>query len=621
MHDRPDIQLLRDYAATGSEAAFRELVTRHTDFVFSAALRQVGSPDLAADLAQGVFTDLARKARSVAEKMPPQSSLAGWLHRSTRYAALNHLRDTRRRQSNERQAMEQLLTNTGSAPDWELIRPVLDEALDSLADEDREALLLRYFKNQDFRAIGLVLGTSDDTAQKRVTRAVDRLRDYFTRRNVTIGASGLVVLISANVIQAAPAGLAAAITTTALAGTAASTATIIATTKTIAMTTFQKFAITATVAALAGAGIYEAVQAQKLRAVNQSLQKQMDQMTVENRRLTKDLSGSEMLKPMPVVASVPVLTNQPAVAITTPANFWTDLTNRSATVKLTHDQAEAFLSANGRTAVNLLAAFRTTRDASLLEEAMGKFPNDPQVAFEATQGTVTGSLHLSPAEQRQWLDNFEKNAPKNSLANYLSAADYFNNGDIEHGVQELAAGSGKSLDDYNASRAESDIEAYQSAGYSLAESTQFGTSQLMLPQLLQLKSLTQETAQLAAAYRQSGDTAAAQNVLQLADTLGRQYAAPVPGEPTISQLVGIAIEKIALNSMDPNAPYGDNGQTVQDRLNQLTQQRTQLVQLNQQTESLLPSLTPEDLITYKNRWLMLGEANAEQWIVDKYGHQ
>ncbi|HSY17660.1 MAG TPA: hypothetical protein VK815_04960, partial [Candidatus Acidoferrales bacterium] len=147
-----------------------------------------------------------------------------------------------------------------------------------------------------------------------------------------------------------------------------------------------------------------------------------------------------------------------------------------------------------------------------------------------------------------------------------------------------------------------------------------GTSQLMLPQLLQLKSLTQETAQLAAAYRQSGDTAAAQNVLQLADTLGRQYATPVPGEPTISQLVGIAIEKIALNNMDPNAPYGDNGQTVQDRLNQLTQQRTQIVQLNQQTESLLPSLTPEDLITYKNRWLMLGEANAEQWIVDKYGH-
>jgi len=241
MHDRPDIHLLRDYAATGSEAAFRELVARHTDFVFSAALRQVGSPDLAADLAQGVFTDLARKARPVAEKMPQQSSLAGWLHRSTRYAALNHLRDTRRRQSNERQAMEQLLTNTGSAPDWELIRPVLDEALDSLGDEDREALLLRYFKNQDFRAVGLALGISDDTAQKRVSRALERLREFFSKTDVAIGASGLAVLLSANAVQAAPVGLTAAISAAAvISGTTVSTSTAMATTKILAMTTLQK---------------------------------------------------------------------------------------------------------------------------------------------------------------------------------------------------------------------------------------------------------------------------------------------------------------------------------------------------------------------------------------------
>ncbi len=170
--------------------------------------------------------------------MPP--SLAGWLHRATRYTALNHLRDTRRRLTNERQAMEQLLTNSEPAANWEQIRPVLDEALDSLNDEDREALLLRYFKNHDFRAVGLALGVSDDAAQKRVTRAVERLREFFSKRNVTIGASGLVVLISANAIQAAPAGLAIAISTAALAGTAVATTTAIAVTKTIAMTTLQK---------------------------------------------------------------------------------------------------------------------------------------------------------------------------------------------------------------------------------------------------------------------------------------------------------------------------------------------------------------------------------------------
>lgn len=54
--------------------------------------------------------------------------------------------------------MEQLLTNSEPSADWEQIRPLLDEALDGLGDEDREALLLRYFKNQDFRTVGLALG-------------------------------------------------------------------------------------------------------------------------------------------------------------------------------------------------------------------------------------------------------------------------------------------------------------------------------------------------------------------------------------------------------------------------------------------------------------------------------
>ena len=241
MHEESDVQLLRDYAEDGNEAAFRELVTRHTDLVYSAALRQVFSPDLAGDIIQSVFTDLARKAKPVAEKLQDKGSLAGWLHRGTRYAALSQLRDTRCRLANERQAMEQLLTNSESAPDWEHIRPVLDEALDSLGEEDREALLLRYFKNHDFRAVGLALGVSDDAAQKRVSRAVEGLREFFVKRGVTVGASGLVVLISANAVQAAPAGLAVTISTAAvLVGGAVSTPTAIAATKIIAMTTLQK---------------------------------------------------------------------------------------------------------------------------------------------------------------------------------------------------------------------------------------------------------------------------------------------------------------------------------------------------------------------------------------------
>ena len=293
MQDQSDAQLLRAFAERADQAAFRELVTRHTDFVYSAALRQVESSAIAGDLAQSVFTDLARKAQSLAEKITGDSSLAGWLHRSTRYAALNHLRDARRRRENERQAMEQLLTNSDSAADWEQIRPALDEALDSLAEEDREALLLRYFKNHDFCAVGHALGVSDDTAQKRVSRAVERLREFFAKRGVTVGAGGLVIVISANAVQAAPIGLAATISAAAvLTGTLVSTSTVIAATKTIAMTTLQKTIITAAFVAAAGAGIFEARQAAQLREQNQTLQQAQAPLADQIQQLQKERDGA-----------------------------------------------------------------------------------------------------------------------------------------------------------------------------------------------------------------------------------------------------------------------------------------------------------------------------------------
>ena len=290
MQDKSDAQLLRQYAEAANEAAFREIVLRHTDLVYSSALRRVGSSDLARDVAQSVFTDLARKARPLADKLAQDASLVGWLYRSTRFAALNHLRDDRRRLAHERQAMEQLLSNSETAPDWDRIRPVLDEAMDNLSDEDRDALLLRYFKNHDFRAVGLALGISDDAAQKRVSRAVERLRESFAKRGVTVGAGGLVVVISANAVQAAPVGLAITISTAAaLAGTTtAATATTATATKVIAMTALQKTIIGATLAAAVGTGIYEAHQASKLRDQNQTLQQQQAPLAEQIQQLQRE---------------------------------------------------------------------------------------------------------------------------------------------------------------------------------------------------------------------------------------------------------------------------------------------------------------------------------------------
>lgn len=289
MLEPTDAQLLRDYAEHRNEAAFRKLVHRHADVVYASALRQVSSPDLAHDIAQSVFTDLARKAQPLAGTLTGDASLLGWLYRSTRFLALNQLRDDRRRQARERQAMENFDPASETAPEWERVQPVLDEAMADLSDEDRDALLLRFFKSRDFRAIGVALGVSDDAAQKRVSRALERLRTQLTSRGVTTTAVALSTALSANAVPLAPAGLAATLSSAALAGTTLTTAATATAIQTIAMTTLQKTIAAAVLAVVAGTGIYEARQASHLRDQVETLQQQqtplVDQLNLVNQAL------------------------------------------------------------------------------------------------------------------------------------------------------------------------------------------------------------------------------------------------------------------------------------------------------------------------------------------------
>ncbi len=279
-----DLDLLREYAQRGSEKAFAMLVTRHLDLVYSAALRQVKSSQLAEDIAQSVFTDLARNA----QQLKPDTVLAAWLYQVTRRTALNVSRGEARRQAREQIAVE-LADMNATSSDWTQIEPWLDEAMETLDEPDRAAILLRYFENKNLRDVGKTLGVGEDAAQKRVSRAVERLREFFSKRNVTIGASGLVVLISSNAVQAAPIGLIAMISTAvSLAGTAIQTSAAIAATKTISMTALQKTLITAAFLVVTGSGIFEAHQASTLRHEVKTLQRQQAPLTEASERMQPD---------------------------------------------------------------------------------------------------------------------------------------------------------------------------------------------------------------------------------------------------------------------------------------------------------------------------------------------
>ncbi len=264
-----DAELLRDYATAGSEAAFAELTARHMDLVYSVALRMVGrDAALARDVAQVVFSDLARKAAALA----PRVVVGGWLYRHTCFTASKMVRSEKRRQARERQAVEMQELN-GEESAWEQLAPALEEAMNHLEDKSRDAIVLRFFERQPLREVGQALGVTEDTARKRVDNAVNALRKHLLHRGVTLSTVTLTALLSAKAVSAAPAGLALGVATTAVVSAAAAPATTtIGLTKALTMTTLQKLAITTVVAAAIGTTVYETRRASKAEQRLQSLQ-------------------------------------------------------------------------------------------------------------------------------------------------------------------------------------------------------------------------------------------------------------------------------------------------------------------------------------------------------------
>jgi RNA polymerase sigma factor (sigma-70 family) len=213
MEMTPDHELLRHFARTNSEDAFAELVKRHVNLVYSAALRQVNGDDhLARDIAQTVFTDLARKAGSLARR----ENLAGWLYTSAHFAAAKAVRGETRRRDREEKFMREPTHETAPDADWEKIRPTLDDAMHELKESDRAAILLRYFENRQFAEVGAKLGLNENAARMRVERALEKLRAVFAKRGITT-ATTLAAVISVNAVQVVPGNLAATLTATALA--------------------------------------------------------------------------------------------------------------------------------------------------------------------------------------------------------------------------------------------------------------------------------------------------------------------------------------------------------------------------------------------------------------------
>jgi RNA polymerase sigma factor (sigma-70 family) len=202
--------LLHEYSSTGSQELFRRLVDRYIDLVYTAAKRQVHDAHLAEDVTQAVFLLLARKAGSVPRDRP----LSGWLHRTACYLAANARRADASRRFHEHKASQvnaELKNIDTNVQEWQQLSPLLDEGLSRLKPEDRDVILLKFFDRKTHREIGDVAGVSEEAAAKRVQRAIERLREYFRARGVTSSCAVITTYLGARAVEAAPAGLSAAV--------------------------------------------------------------------------------------------------------------------------------------------------------------------------------------------------------------------------------------------------------------------------------------------------------------------------------------------------------------------------------------------------------------------------
>jgi len=199
-----DLALLKDYAESGSEEAFRELVSRHVATVYAAAQRQVGE-SLAGDVTQSVFVLLARKAG----KLGTKTVLVAWLLTTTRLVSRATLRSEIRRQRWEKEAStmpsnEQAIEVQSA---WEKVQPMLDDALAGLSEKDRGLIALRFFQQKSHAEIASALGLNEDASKKRLSRAIEKLRSFFSKRGVILGSAILLSALAQSSAQAAPSGL------------------------------------------------------------------------------------------------------------------------------------------------------------------------------------------------------------------------------------------------------------------------------------------------------------------------------------------------------------------------------------------------------------------------------
>jgi hypothetical protein len=307
--------------------------------------------------------------------------------------------------------------------------------------------------------------------------------------------------------------------------------------------------------------------------------------------------------------AAPVATNKPATAPESDA--------AAAPTKLPREKAEAWLAKHHRNAACLLAAFRALDDTNYLNEAATNFPNDPHVEL-----TVLTHDEF-PADRRQWLDWFKASSPSNSLADYLSAQDYFKNSRTNAAVNELESALGKPLfDQFTTESLLMDEELNRFSGRSTLAAGQFALESSLADIWLEdaaYKRLATDIQTLAKQKWNAGDFNAVAKLAHLGLHFADQIRNGDHSRLVINQLVGNAVEAMMLEQLDQDTTYDFlGGNNPVHAMQQLQTAKTALKELNQNFSAAFPLMSEEEMISYAERRKIYGELEAMKWAVQQH---
>jgi RNA polymerase sigma factor (sigma-70 family) len=181
-----DAKLLSAYIR-GDEQAFESLVERYLGLVHAVALRRLQDSSLAEEAAQSVFIILAHKAKTLSSGV----LLRAWLLKTTRFVCSDLLKSHRRRQDREEPLEFHYTELTESNANDGQARELVEQALLSLPTVEQACVVARFYEGRSFKELGKILGISEDGAQKKVSRSLEKLRLFLSRRGIKVSDAAL----------------------------------------------------------------------------------------------------------------------------------------------------------------------------------------------------------------------------------------------------------------------------------------------------------------------------------------------------------------------------------------------------------------------------------------------